>query len=125
MMQSLRRVVSRIALVAVAVGIVGLTPKMARANVWFNCVPTQVLEFNNRVHVGCSNGWTTGGSQIRYLAINKNDAEKLGRFVAFANAALLSNRFFRVYITASSASNVSGCGQSNCRTPTSFGVLNR
>jgi hypothetical protein len=97
-------------------------PVEARADGTFDCLPTAVAEYSNRVHVRCSNTWAAGGDTIEFIAIDKTDDAETARFVAMGNAALLGKKKFSVYLLTSSTSNVSGCLSTNCRTPTSFGV---
>ncbi len=101
------------------------SPSLALANTWFNCEPTEVLEVGSRVHVRCSNSVLLGSSTVRYAAVSTSNASAAARFIALANAALLSNKLFRMYLPTSTATNVSGCLVSDCRTPTAFGVRNR
>ena len=97
-------------------------PLEARADGTFECLPTSVAEFSNRVHVRCSNTFAAGADVVEYIAIDKTDDAKTTRFVSMGNAALLGKKKFSVYLLTSSASNVSGCLSTNCRTPTSFSV---
>lgn len=110
--------IAQLVLLVVSLGAPGTT----RADGWFSCEPTEVIEFNNRAHVRCSNTW---GQGVRYIAIGTNNAEKLRRFIAFGNTALVSNKYFRVYLREAAGGNTPGCRANNCRTPTAFGVMNR
>ena len=98
-----------------------LFPFSAKAD-WFGCVPTEVMELPNRIHVKCSNAHAIGGQRIRYVAIGKSDLRKTHRFINFAGAAMTSEHVFKVDIPSSSDSNVGGCKSNDCRTPTAFGV---
>jgi hypothetical protein len=95
----------------------------ASADGYFECIPDELTEFSDRIHVRCTNGYvTTGGQTIRYLAISKTDTARAQRFITLANSAMLSGQFFLVLVTDSASGNVAGCGSSDCRSPTSFGV---
>ncbi len=121
---SLSKAIQSFAFVATVITSTLAMSSVAQA-AWFSCEPREVLELSNRAHVECRNSFNANGSNIRYIAINKNSSSTLDRFVKLATAALLSNKYFRVSISTSSSSNVSGCVSSNCRTPTSFGVRSR
>lgn len=107
-----------------AMGLAALlvSPLEARADGYFSCTPDNVIEFAGRVHVHCTNTWAAGADTISYIAIDKTDTAKLARFVSFAQGAVLAKKTFYVYLLTSSATNVSGCQTSNCRTPTVFGL---
>lgn len=114
---------TKLALVSSLACIIPLLPATALAD-WFNCEPTEVIEWSTRIHVRCSNAHAIGSSSIRWVAIDKTDVDKAARFISLANAALLSDRIFLVQVSASSGSNVSGCLATDCRTPSAFGVKN-
>jgi hypothetical protein len=89
----------------------------------FDCHPDEVNEVTSgRVFVHCSNSIVLSGATIRFISILTTDQSTASRFVSLATAALLSGKVFRVDVPASSATNVSGCGASNCRTPASFSL---
>jgi len=125
MRTNMSRILTKFALAAALFCGIGAAPSAAFADGWFSCEPSEVLAFSNRVHVRCDNTWAAGSSSIRYIAVGVSDADAAARFVSLANAALLSNKFFRVYLLTSSTTNTSGCGSSDCRTPTAYGVMNR
>ena len=101
---------------------------------WFDCLPQEVIEHNNRVHVRCASelrfpgpGPTPdailrGTKTIRYLAIAKNDKDLVNRFTSMATAALIAEQSFRVKIPYLSGTNVADCAAEDCRTPLAFGV---
>lgn len=110
--------------VASFAGAIILLPAAAKADSWFSCQPTEVIELSNRIHVRCSNTITAGTDVVRYLAVGKTDTNAAARFISLANAALLSGKIFRVIVPTSSATNIAGCLTTDCRTPTTFGVMN-
>jgi hypothetical protein len=99
-----------------------LFPLSARAD-WFSCVPTEVIEFQNRIHVKCSNTHSVGTDRINYIAIDKRDLQKANRFVDLATAAMACGHVFRVDIPDSSTTNVGNCLANDCRTPLAFGMM--
>jgi hypothetical protein len=111
----------------------------AHADVWFPCMPVEIMEFANpddpardRVHVKCSNVQTLGSTDpdnpnpdratIRFIAIDKRQVAKVDRFLNLATTAFACGHIFRVLIPESADSNVPGCLESDCRTPKAFGV---
>jgi hypothetical protein len=114
----MRSISKLIVLAAVVIGTV--MPASAHAAI-FDCSPVEVGEFaGSRIHVECANP-NSGG--IRFIAINSTSSAAQ-RFVSMATSALLAGKIFRVDIPSTSTTNVSGCGASDCRTPTFFGVRN-
>jgi hypothetical protein len=99
---------------------------------FYSCTPIEVGEIsdgpNSRIHVVCSNPWlmhnptTNHDDNIRYIAVSSIDF-RAQRFLSLATSALLANKTFRVDIPTSSWTNVAGCGQTDCRTPTYFGLV--
>jgi hypothetical protein len=107
---------------ALVLGASGLAPNQAHA-AWFSCNPDEVAEVGgNRIHVRCQSNMSVGGASIRFIAISNSNSGIAARFVAIANAALLSGKTFRADLPSSSATNVSGCGTGDCRTPVSIAV---
>lgn len=126
MKQKIHAPISLVLVACLFVGTLGFATERARADAFFECIPDEVTEFSNRIHVRCENSIATpAGNVIRYVAIAKTDAALAQRFLTLANAALLSGRFFLVLIPDSATGNVSGCGSSDCRTPPTFGIRSR
>jgi len=107
---------------------------MADETMWFDCLPREVIEHSNRVHVRCANDLVYPGpgttpdailrntKNIRYVAIAKNDKDIVNRFTSMATAALVAEQSFRVKIPYTDNTNVTSCASADCRTPLSFGV---
>lgn len=117
----MKRMIQTIALTGLAAFASSFDAQTARAD-WFNCQPRLVSEFiGSRIHVRCHNTITLSGNVVSYIAVSHSSAHA-NRFLSMAQAALLSGKTFIADIPASSATNVSGCPASNCRTPTVFAV---
>jgi hypothetical protein len=113
----------KILLATVALVSLGLYALPARADAWYYCKPTQVMELDSsRVHVACSNAITVNGNQVKFLAIGLSDKARVNRFISLASSALLSGKYFLAAIPVGAGTNVTGCAASNCRTPYRFGV---
>ncbi len=102
-------------------------PFSTHATAWFSCQADEVMEFSDRIHVRCSNplsiSYRGTNSNVRYIAITKDDTAKANRFTSVAPTSVISGRTFRVEIEENSeAHNVAGCRPSDCRTPTAFGI---
>ncbi len=107
-----------------------MDPSEAQADGWFECIPTQITEINERITVRCSNSFegTTNYIAIKVynsVATQTLDLEKAKRFLFMANSAMATQRFFYVYLLTSPSSNVAGCLATNCRTPIYFGMRRR
>lgn len=102
-----------------------LLPVSANAY-WFSCQAEEVMEFNNRIHVRCSNPLSMSYlgvvSNVRWIAIGKDDTAQANRFTSLATTAVISGYTFIVSIRANSNYNTPGCNASDCRTPTAFGL---
>ena len=122
-MKNVLNKLGRIALVtAILFAGLSLAPTEAKADKWWTCNVSEVMELGSRIHVRCSNSTSMGSDTIRYIAVADSPADDASRFTALGNAALMSGKEFRVYIKTSSSTNVSGCASSDCRTPTAYGV---
>jgi hypothetical protein len=91
--------------------------------VWFGCKAVEVMEFDNRIHVKCSNTKGMGQDQVRYVAVDKRDKDRANRFASMGTAAVLGGKVFQVKIPVGSGGNAPGCATRDCRTPVAFGVL--
>jgi len=98
-----------------------LQPIVAQSAGWFSCEVEEIMEFQTRVHVKCTNSINILGNNISFLAIDKSDPDELERFVSYATTALALSYYFRVWVP-NAASAMGNCQSTNCRTPTSFGV---
>ena len=91
---------------------------------WVACTISEVVSFDNRVHVRCtsSHNFGTGATAIFFYAVPTSDTAWAGRFSAMASTAFATGRVLRVQ--ASSADNGSswGCASSNCRPARQFGM---
>jgi hypothetical protein len=108
-------------------GSVIVLPQNAFADDWVSCQPIEVIEKTSMVHVKCADAVTVDtNANIRYLAIAKTDVAAVGRFIALANAALLSGKTFRAYGLSNIPANPlpSGCSATDCRSVKYFGVMN-
>lgn len=94
---------------------------VALADTW-DCSPAEVFEFpGQRIHVGCSNSMP-GNPNVKFVAVPVTDAASASRFVSLANAAFLAGKTFRVLVNATSSTATAGCGTSDCRIATGFGI---
>ena len=93
------------------------------ADVWFNdCDAIEVLEKTNFTHVKCANSISIGSDKIEYLAIPHTDLQKLKRFQDLAAQAVTCGVLnFKAQI-ADPATSLAGCGSTNCREITRFGI---
>src|SRR6266567_3302497 len=58
----------------------------------FNCTPTTVGVFTNRIHVQCTTSTTDGSSVISFFAVPVTDAQFANRFLTMASTALAAGR---------------------------------
>ena len=90
---------AKLSLVTVFCGVlfagVSAFPTEAKADGYFYCNVSHVLEYSSRIHVYCSNSKTMGSDTIRYIAIKNNNDRKADRFTSQATAAFLSVRGVR------------------------------
>ena len=114
------RVVSTLAGPMTALAFLAMAPSAWAAT--FDCQPVTVVELSNRIHVQCENSIALAGATVRFIAIDKTDADKAARFISFGQTALLANKIFVADILDSPTSNVVGCRADDCRTPVVFGL---
>ena len=91
---------------------------------WVSCTPSEVLEWDARVHVRCTSSFTVGSaSGISYFAVPTYDTVYAARFTTVVSSAMVGG--LRVRIKASSTDDGSpfGCARSNCRPPRAFGIV--
>jgi len=113
----------KVSLFAAAASLAAAVAPQAAHAATFDCNVMEVGEWlGSRIHVKCSNTTVLNGQTIRFIAISSTNAAAQ-RFTASGNAAAMSGRLLRVDIPTTGATNVSGCGADNCRTPTFFGLL--
>ncbi len=89
----------------------------------YECTPVEVIEFTDRIHVGCSASVRIGVNDVWFIAIS-NGSSSADRFVSIAEAAILSGRkiLFDAYPTVTASTpNHPNCAAVNCRSPTAFG----
>ena len=110
--------------ILLVIGGVAAVPNAASAD-WLTCNVREVGEFSNRVHVRCWNSIVVNGNTVTYLAIGKTDTTMVARFISLATSSLLSGKPFSVDVPVSATGNVSGCGSTNCRTPSVWLLLSQ
>jgi hypothetical protein len=81
-----------------------LSPAEAHAAGWFNCAPVAIFETTTQMQVSCSNTFTGGNNWTAINLSSYNDGQK-ARFVSMFTSALLSGRFFRVFMTDTNCSS--------------------
>lgn len=108
--------------------------KYAYADEWFACIPNEIIEFRDRIHVKCSNVHIFGDTDpddshttrqtIKWLAIDKVDSSKAERFVSLATTAVVCGYQFPAYISFEGTQEQEriGCKREDCRIPSAFGV---
>jgi hypothetical protein len=88
-------------------------PSHAFAAGWYNCQPIASFEMNEgQIQVQCSNNFISGVNFIGLLQSSYSDAAET-RFFSAANAAILSGRRFRVYMTDTVCPGFSNCRLAN------------
>jgi hypothetical protein len=88
---------------ALAYAGLSLSPGEAKAAGWFNCIPTAIFETTTQLQVSCSNNFN-GNTWTAINLSSYNDGQK-ARFLSMFTSALLSGRFFRVYMTDTNCSS--------------------
>lgn len=89
----------------------------------FRCTLKDVVVYSTRVHCQCKTTTPDGTASIRYFAVSTADAKLADRLITIGTTALVSGRQFIAGFTAGDTSGASfGCGPSDCRKLTSFGV---
>jgi hypothetical protein len=106
---------------ALAVGFLSGMPRNAQAvEGWYNCQATSVSEVGSGTNailmVNCSNSYATGVNATA-LRLNTAAVGQPSRFLAMADAAVLSGRKFRVWMTDTACP-----GYSNCRLATTWSL---
>ncbi len=120
-MRAIKRIAAITGLSALLFGALSLNAAAASAT-WHSCTVKEVIDYSNRISVLCTNSITFGSNVVNNAAIPVTDVAKAERFMAAANAGLLTGTIFWVDLPSSSSTNVSGCLASNCRTPAAFGL---
>lgn len=87
----------------------------AAAAAWYNCQALDVFEFSNGgqplLMVECSNSYSPGvnWTAVQLSGTGAVSSSQAGRFAAMAQAAVLSGRKFRVFMTDMACPNNSNC----------------
>jgi hypothetical protein len=84
---------------------------------WWNCQPDMIFETAGELEVHCLNPFTTG---LDWTAVNISSvgSAAAARFTSMAQAAILSGRRFRVFLT----NNDCASAPSNCKYATSWSL---
>lgn len=89
----------------------------------FRCTLKDVMVYGSRVHCQCTTTTPDGSSNIRYFAVSTADAKLADRLLTIGTTTLVSGRRFVAGYTSGDVSGSSfGCGSSDCRKLTSFGI---
>jgi len=103
------------------VGVLSATPVMAAD---FNCTPTEVAVFPERIHVKCSSSATDGTANIWFWALSTSDAQRANRFLSTATTSLVSGRTLRFSFKPGDTSGAAfGCLAKDCRTPSIIAIF--
>jgi len=101
---------------AALVGVTSATEKVDAA-AWYNCKPISVFEFSGELEVNCSNNYSGSINWIG-ATISSLTSTQQARFVSMAEAAILSGKTFRVFMTDTQCP-VAGA---NCRIANSWSL---
>lgn len=103
--------------------LVAAVPEAQAAQVWANCVPTEVTVWSGHAHVRCS--VATGG--ILFFAVrilpNSANAPEVDRFVRLTSEGRVHARpLAMLFETTDTTANAWGCGANNCRRPIAYSL---
>jgi hypothetical protein len=111
------RIASLLGCLAFAVSVV---PGEASAAAWFNCQAQSVFEHDNTgtplLMVSCANEYQTGVNWTA-IQISSTTSQQQNRFTSMAQAAILSGRPFRVFMTDTTCPK-----NANCRIASSWAL---
>src|SRR5262245_53067497 len=95
---------------------VGTVPGEASAAAWYNCQAQSVFEFDNAgtplLMMSCANDYQTGVNWTA-IQISATTSQQQSRFTSMAQAAVLSGRPFRVFMTDTPCPKNSNCRIAN------------
>lgn len=98
-----------------------LAPPNARASAIFPCNPTAVMDWGSTILVDCKNSIVVNGQTITRLAYNNPSATTASRFIAFAQAAILSGEQQVLAWIPDTGTSFLQCDPASCRVPEFIG----